>query len=293
MKNLFPTIQYLMLAFLFLSSGFVSGQNNKYHENNSGIEKSKYIPADYKLVWQDEFNNIPNPDGSLPFPGNQWWFETGNHGWGNNEPQNYVDRFVGTDTVAKIENGSLVITAFKLDTPHQGSDIISARINTVDSWKYGYFEMRAKLPKGKGVWAAFWMLPENIKNWPLDGEIDIMEYVGYLPDVIHSTIHTETYNHSIGTEKSGTKKIQNAETDFHIYAVKWTVDEIIGYVDGEAFFSFKNDGKEDKKTWPFNVPFNLKLNLAIGGNWGGQQGIDPDIFPATYEIDYVRVYQKQ
>ncbi|MBK5719670.1 glycoside hydrolase family 16 protein [Dysgonomonas sp. Marseille-P4677] len=246
------------------------------------------IPQGYKLVWQDEFN-----DSKLLLPDNEWWFETGNHGWGNNEPQNYVDRVQGNDTVAKIENGNLVITALKLDKPYQGSDIISARMNTKQSWKYGYFEMRAKVPGGKGTWAAFWMLPQDFNDWPLDGEIDIMEYVGYKPDTTHTSVHTAAYNHVQHTEKTATKKVAGIENEFHIYAVEWTEDYIKGYVDGVEFFYFENDKKMDKKTWPFNVPFYLKLNLAIGGNWGGTRGIDPDIFPARYVIDYVRVYQKQ
>jgi hypothetical protein len=98
--------------------------------------------------------------------------------------------------------------------------------------------------------------------------------------------------HSIGTEKTATKNILNAEKEFHIYAMEWTADKITGYVDGVAYFTFMNDKKNDKKTWPFNAPFYLKLNLAWGGNWGGSQGIDETKLPATYEIDYVRVYQK-
>ncbi len=135
-------------------------------------------------------------------------------------------------------------------------------------------------------------MPKNFTSWPLDGEIDIMEYVGYDPNVVHSTIHTQSYNHTIGTEKTGKTTIQNAETDFHVYGLEWRADEIIGYVDGVAYFSFKNDNLGNKNTWPFNQPFYLKLNLAVGGNWGGQQGVDPAAFPAKYEIEYVRVYQK-
>ncbi|MDR2948486.1 MAG: glycoside hydrolase family 16 protein [Prevotella sp.] len=264
-------------------------------DNTQRPEKldSGFVPSGYFLVWHDEFNDSPNPDGSLPLPGNEWWFEIGNHGWGNNELQNYVDRVSGSDTVSKIKNNSLIITALKLDEPYQGSEIISARMNTTRSWKYGYFEMRAKVPGGKGTWAAFWMMPKDFQHWPLDGEIDIMEYVGYKPNITHSTVHTADYNHVISTEKTATKEILTAETEFHIYAVEWTEDEIKGYVDGSEYFSFKNDKKGDKKTWPFNVPFYLKLNLAIGGDWGGLEGVDPDILPACYEIDYVRVYQKE
>lgn len=250
-------------------------------------------PAGYDLVWQEEFNETPNTNGSLPLPGDKWWFETGGSGWGNNELQYYTDRTAGTDTVAKIKDGNLIITAFKRPKPYYGMDYVSARMNTVESWKYGYFEARIKVAAGRGTWSAFWMMPKNFTAWPLDGEIDIMEYVGYRPDVTQSSIHTDLYNHKIGTEKTATKDIQNAETEFHVYGLEWTEDQITGYVDGVAYFTFKNDHLGDKRTWPFNSPFYLKLNLAIGGDWGGLQGVAEDIFPSKYEIDYVRVYQKK
>lgn len=250
-------------------------------------------PTGYDLVWQEEFNEAPNSDGSLPLPGDKWWFETGGNGWGNNELQYYADRVAGTDTVAKIKGGNLIITAIKRPKPYYGMNYVSARMNTTESWKYGYFEARAKVPGGKGTWAAFWMMPKNFTAWPLDGEIDIMEYVGYRPNVTQTSIHTDLYNHKIGTEKTATKDIQNAETEFHVYGLEWTEDQIIGYVDGVAYFTFKNDHLGDKRTWPFDAPFYLKLNLAIGGDWGGLQGVAEDIFPSKYEIDYVRVYQKK
>lgn len=248
---------------------------------------------DYVLVWQDEFDTPPLANGAYPLPSDEWWFETGNSGWGNNEPQFYVDRVLGGDTVAKLRDGNLIITAHKLNVPHEGSDYISARMNTQKAWLYGKFEMRAKVPGGKGTWSAFWMMPQKFQSWPLDGEIDIMEYVGYNPDVVHASVHTAAYNHKDGTQATNIKKIENAESEFHIYVLEWTDREISGYVDGEKYFTFTNDKKGNKKTWPFNEPFYLKLNLAIGGDWGGQQGIDNSIFPAEYVIDYVRVYQKQ
>lgn len=248
---------------------------------------------EYVLVWQDEFDDKPNADGTYPMPSDEWWFETGNSGWGNNEPQYYVDREHDGLRVTEIIDGNLVITAHKLTTPLEGAPYISARMNTSKSWKYGKFEMRAKLPGGKGTWSAFWMMPKNYQAWPQDGEIDIMEYVGYDPNVIHASVHTESYNHKIGTQKTATKKISNVETEYHVYAVEWTENSIIGLIDDVPYFTFVNDKKGDKNTWPFNNEFYLKLNLAIGGDWGGAQGIDETIFPAKYYIDYVRVYQKK
>lgn len=241
-------------------------------------------PEGYRLIWQDEFNDskLSTPDESL------WWYETGVSGWGNNEIQNYIPGSKNGETCAQVSNGTLKIIAKKV-----GNEVYSIRMNTVESWKYGYFEARLKLPTGKGTWPAFWMMPKNYTAWPDDGEIDIMEEVGYDPNVILSTVHCKAYNHSIGTQKSGTIKVPTAQTEFHVYAVEWTEDFIKGYVDGKCYFTFDNDKKGNKNTWPFNTAFYLKLNLAWGGDWGGAQGIDESALPATYEIDYVRVFQKK
>ena len=247
-----------------------------------------YVPAGYTLKWQDEFNDARQTNGKTPLPSTtRWWYETGAGGWGNNEIQNYISAYRGTDTCAVISDGILKIIAKKV-----GTEVLSVRMNSTDSWTYGYFEARLKMPTGKGTWPAFWMMPKNFTNWPLDGEIDIMEYVGYDPNVVHASVHTMAYYHTIGTQKTATKTILNAETDFHIYAMEWTADKIDGYVDGVKYFTFNNDKTNNKNTWPFNAPFYLKLNLAWGGNWGGAQGIDATKLPAVYEIDYVRVYQK-
>lgn len=164
-------------------------------------------------------------------------------------------------------------------------------MNTRTNWKYGYFEARLKLPKGKGTWPAFWMLPDPFTSWPDGGEIDIMEEVGYDPNNVLSTIHCGAYNGSNGKQKGDGSYIATAQTDFHIYAAEWTEDYISFLVDGKEHFRYTND-KTGTATWPFFTNFNLKLNLAWGGNWGGAQGIDESALPATYEIDYVRVFQK-
>lgn len=236
-----------------------------------------------KLVWQDEFNTEKS---TMPSSSN-WWYETGNNGWGNNELQNYVAGTIGNDTLAYISNGTLKIFAKKIN-----NTVNSIRMNTSKSWTYGYFEARLKLPKGKGSWPAFWMLPKNFVSWPSDGEIDIMEEVGYNPNYVSSSIHCLTYYHSIGTQKTAQQFVETAESDFHVYAVEWNSLYIKGFIDGQNYFTFHNDGLENKSTWPFNVPFYLKLNLAWGGNWGGAQGVDESKLPLVYEIDYVRVYQK-
>lgn len=247
-----------------------------------------YVPDGYKLVWNDDFN-APRLNGGKPsLPDNtEWWYETGNSGWGNHELQNYISGYLNNDTCAAVFDGTLKITAKKV-----GSQVLSIRINTNKSWTYGYFEARLKLPKGKGTWPAFWMMPKNFTTWPDDGEVDIMEEVGYHANYVSSSIHCAAYNHTLGTQKTAENLCSTAQTDFHIYGCLWTADYIKFYVDGTNTLTFTNDKNGNKSTWPFNVPFYLKLNLAWGGDWGGAQGVDESILPATYEIDYVRVYQK-
>lgn len=254
---------------------FVAGSGN------AAGKKSKYVPKGYKLVWQDEFNKTGMPDVD------QWYYETGGHGWGNNEIQRYIDGVSGTDTCAFVSDGTLKIVAKKV-----GDEVLSARMNTFGSWTYGYFEASLKLPVGKGTWPAFWMMPKGFNNWPADGEIDIMEEVGYRPNWTSSAVHCNAYNHTIGTQKTGEQFILTAQSEFHIYALEWTEDYVKGYVDGKCHFVFENDKEGNSDTWPFDKAFLLKLNLAWGGNWGGAEGVDEHFLPATYEIDYVRVYQK-
>ncbi|MDR0667913.1 MAG: family 16 glycosylhydrolase [Prevotellaceae bacterium] len=260
-----------------------------YTVTQEGEETGVETPDGYVLVWRDEFDAPRSPNGARALPdADKWSYETGDHGWGNNELQNYIPAVAGADTCAALHDGVLKITLRK-----RGNQTLSVRMNTRHSWLYGYFEARLKLPGGRGTWPAFWMLPENFNTWPDDGEIDIMEEVGYDPDIILSTIHCKAYNHGANTQKSGSRHVPGAEANFHVYAVEWTPDVIRGLVDGECYFEFPNDKRGSKDTWPFNAPFYLKLNLAWGGNWGGAQGVDESALPAVYEIDYVRVFQKQ
>lgn len=243
--------------------------------------QSSYVPEGYTMVWNDEFNT-----GDVPSSG--WWYEEGrgSNGWGNNEEQYYVKAQSGSD-VGFCKNGYMNIVARK-----NGSRIESIRMNTNEGWQYGYFEARLKLPKGKGTWPAFWMMPKNYTIWPGDGEIDIMEEVGYDPNRILSTIHCNKYNNSGTSIESGSKFVSTAQTDYHIYACEWTASYMRFFVDGETILTYNNDGT-GYNAWPFDAPFYIKLNLAWGGNWGGAKGTDESFLPATYKIDYVRVYQKK
>ena len=239
---------------------------------------------DYQLVWADEFD-LDTVSAA------NWNFETGNgyNGWGNNELQYYTSR----PENVRIEDGKLIITAVK--EKYNGFDYTSARMQTRSkgSWKYGRVEMRAKLPQGTGTWPAFWMMPQNqvygTKLWPDNGELDIMEYVGYMPDKVHGTVHT--YQNYGGSSITNTITYYGVENDFHVYAVEWSPDTIKWYVDSYLYGSYNRSGR-DWQYWPFDKEFYVILNFAVGGNWGGAQGVDTTIFPQRYEVDYVRVYQK-
>lgn len=246
-----------------------------------------YLPAlaqstdCFNLVWADEFEVSGNPD---PL---QWNFETGGGGWGNNELQTYTSNSENS----YVTNGTLKIVARKSES----GQWTSARMVTSGkaSWKYGKMEIRAKLPLGRGTWPALWMMPQysGYGTWPKSGEIDIMEHVGYDPGKVYGTVHTEAYNHKLGTQKGGNTAVSNVHSEFHTYAIEWADDFIKWFVDGNHYFTFINENKSYRE-WPFDQPFFMILNVAIGGDWGGAQGIDPALTEATMEIDYVRIYSK-
>jgi beta-glucanase (GH16 family) len=230
-----------------------------------------------KLIWEENFAgkvldekvwNIMLGDGCP------------NCGWGNNEKQLY------TDENHKLVNGNLEITALK-----QGDKYTSSRLTTKDKkeFQYGYFEARAKLPIGQGVWPAFWMLGSNINEvgWPKTGEIDILEYIGKEPSMVFTTLHTQdSFGNSKNTKKT---KIEGIENGFHTYGVDWTKNKMDFFVDDVLVYTFQPEVK-DANIWPFDQPFYFLLNLAIGGNFGGHE-VDDSIFPQKFVIDYVKVYQ--
>ncbi len=245
----------------------------------------------YRLVWADEFETP-----GLPEPAN-WAYDTHANatGWYNNELQYYAaDRLEN----ARVEDGKLIIEARRetLDQhpDHGGQDYSSARLFTagLHSWTYGFFEVRAKIPCGRGTWPAIWMLSENADEWPMDGEIDIMEHVGHDRGVIHGTVHTEAFNHTKGTQRGGQKRVRDACDAFHDYQLLWTPEVIRFGVDDEGYHEFRNDGSGDRKRWPFDRPFHLILNIAVGGDWGGAEGVSDRSFPARMEIEHVRVWQR-
>lgn len=153
--------------------------------------------------------------------------------------------------------------------------------------------MRAKLPSGRGTWPAIWMLPSQntYGGWPKSGEIDIMEHVGFSPDSGFSTVHTEKYNNTKGTQVGKSIHAPRATSDFHTYATELDEQEIRSYLDGVLYFSFKNDGM-GFAAWPYDQPFHLLLNMAIGSGLGSKKGIDDTKFPHYMDIDYARIYKK-
>jgi beta-glucanase (GH16 family) len=235
-----------------------------------------------KLVWSDEFNYSGLPDSS------KWNYDIGGHGWGNNELQYYTSKKLSN---ARVENGNLIIEAHK--EKMENRDYTSARLVTKGKgdWTYGRIDVRAKLPKGVGTWPAIWMLASNGPlKWPDDGEIDIMEHVGYDQGVVHASVHCKKYYHSIGTQKTAKTAVPDCSETFHVYSLDWNAETITVLIDDKPYFTFKNE-HTDVTAWPFNKPFHLLLNVAVGGNWGGQKGVDASVYPVKMEVDYVRVYQ--
>lgn len=235
------------------------------------------------LIWSDEFNYEGLPDST------KWNYDVGGDGYGNNEAQFYTKNRLEN---ARVENGNLIIEAKKENW--EKNQYTSARLLTKGkfSFQYGTVEVRAKLPKGRGTWPAIWMMSENMKEWPDDGELDIMEHVGFNQGFVHASVHTKKYNHLINTQKTDTLFVKDASEKFHIYKADWTPEKIDVYIDDQKFFTYENNEKT-YESWPFDQPYFIILNLAVGGFWGGKKGIDDSIFPQKYEIDYVRVYQKK
>ena len=236
-----------------------------------------------KLVWNDEFNGkgLPDPE--------KWGYEVG---FVRNREFQYYTRERPENV--RMENGNLVLEA-RLDNfrhPDGVAICTSGSINTLNraTWKYGRFEIRAKIPTGIGTWPAIWMLGENIPQvgWPQCGEIDIMEYVGHWHHNVHFTVHAQ--NEGKYTKKGAAVVHPQAEDAFAVYVLEWEEDSLKFFVNGVLGLEFKR-GDIAISPWPFDKPHYLLLNLAIGGGWGAEKGIDGDIFPCRFEVDYVRVYQ--
>lgn len=255
-----------LLAFLYLScSILIQGQNKNW-----------------TLIWSDEFNYSGLPDST------KWNYDVGGHGWGNNELQFYTRNRMEN---ARVENGQLIIEARK--EKWEKNVYTSARLVTrgKGDWQYGKIEVRARIPNGLGTWPAIWMLASTPQlKWPDDGEIDVMEHVGYDQGKVHGSVHCKKYYHSIGTQRTAFTQVPDCSEQFHVYSVEWSKEKVEVAVDGKIYFSFANE-HTGYEAWPFDNKMHLLLNIAVGGNWGGQKGVDENIWPRRMEVDYVRVFR--
>ena len=246
--------------------------------SGDGYEGADSYPG-MTLVWSDEF------DGTA-INSNNWTYDLGASGWGNNEWQNYTN----SPNNSSVSDGFLTITARE-----EGGGYTSARMKSVDlqEFQFGRIDIRAKLPEGQGIWPALWMLGANFPEggWPQCGEIDIMELVGHQPGTNHGTAHwganfgVHQYNGSSITLPGGAKFSEA----FHLFSIEWQQNSIVWYMDDQPFFSIDNT-QMNGQPYPFNAPFFFIMNIAVGGNWPGY----PDattVFPQTMMVDYVRVFQ--
>jgi len=246
-------------------------------------------PAGWKLVWSDEFDKPGLPDP------NKWDYETGYVR--NNELQYYTR---ARKENARVEGGCLVIEGRKEKYPigageagaKRVADYTAASLITKGKaqWAFGRIEVRAKLPQGKGVWPAIWMLGRKFPGtpWPACGEIDIMEYVGHTPDKVHATLHYR--KNGKHASKGGRITVKRPFDDFHVYAVQWSARKMDFFFDGKKYFTFDVTQADDGGANPFHKPHYLLINLALGGSWG--RAMDDSVLPQKYLIDYVRVYKR-
>lgn len=251
------------------------------------LDETQTVTTLNDLVMEEEFEGSAL-DSSL------WSFELGDGseeglpGWGNNELQNYTDR----EENLKVENGVLTITARR--ESFEGSGYTSARIVTKAKFEkqYGRIEARMKMPWGAGLWPAFWMLGANIDEagWPQSGEIDIMEYDGSEPTVVHGSVHGPGYSGGNAVTKSYEFRNERLDTGFHTYGIEWGKNYINYYVDDVLYNQITPDSEGLSGEWVFNKPFYIIINMAVGGSFVGPPNADT-VFPQTLEVDYVKVYE--
>jgi beta-glucanase (GH16 family) len=288
MKKITPifTLAFILSACMLAScSGVPNGQLPLVPFTGCGVT---HLDNNWVCTWADEFEgeNL-NPD--------YWNVEIDGQGGGNQEAQYYRQENI---TVA---NGKLAITAKQ--ESFMGRQYTSGRINSryKVATKFGRVTFRAKMPAGRGTWAAIWMLPlfNRYGQWPNSGEIDILEYVGYDPGKVFSATHTRKFNHNNNPPFKNPSKsiaINEPENKYYEYEMRWLPGEIQMFVEGVNYGTYRyapsfNQDVPHHHVFPFHEEFYFIINLAIGGNWGGIQGIDVEIFPTILEVDYIRLYQ--
>jgi len=255
------------------------------------VQPTSPAAGSWTLTWSDEFNG---PEGAQ-VDASKWVMETGGNGWGNDELEYYTNRSQNSFQ----QDGNLVIKV--LPEKYTGADGVtrsytSARLKTLGKFDqtYGRFEARIKIPRGQGIWPAFWMLGTDIDKpgWPACGEIDIMENIGKEPATVHGTIHGPGYSgaQGIGSPYS-TPDGKAVADDYHVFAVEWEPNAIRFYVDKDLFATRTPADLPKGAKWVYDHPFFLLLNVAVGGGWPGS----PDAtspYPQEMLVDYVRVYRR-
>ncbi|MVX63968.1 family 16 glycosylhydrolase [Clostridium chromiireducens] len=272
-----------------LPSSTASENSSSHHSSSSGNSGNGNPEQNkWKLVWQDDFNgNELNQ--------NDWSSEKHDPGWVNNELQEYTD----SKENIFVKDGELVLKAIK--TQKDGKDYYtSGKINTKDkkTFKYGKFEIRAKAPKGQGLWPALWMMPNDESlygQWPKCGEIDMMEVLGNEPNKLYGTIHYGDPHE----QKQGTYVLDKGTfaDDYHVYGIEWVPGEIRWYIDGKLYYTandwFTSVEGGDEVTFPapFDQEFYMQFNLAVGGSWPGNPDETTDFDNAEFKVDYIKAYQ--
>jgi beta-glucanase (GH16 family) len=272
---------------LFAASGGNAQDATSLAARNSDADVAIAAPAGTPTLAEEFNRSTINPD--------LWRFDTSRNkdGWYNGELQYYAH--ANTPANARIDKGSLVIQAQR-NAPTKAADwgrqrYSAARLVLRKATGYGFYEVRAKLPCGRGIWPAIWMVPPD-GQWPNAGEIDIMEMVGVQPGIIHATLHSGAYNHRLGNQRGGQTRVATACGAYHRYQLDWRPDGITIGVDGRGYMRIANDQPGNQGAWPFNRPFNLILNVAVGGGWAGARGIDDSAFPQAMRVDYVRYWAR-
>jgi len=276
------------MKFHFENSGF-SLMNLKFtllkeHQLTPEILTQQMEGKNWELVWSDEFN------GNGLISDDNWTYDIGNWGWGNYEAQYYTEQSISN---ARQKDGNLIITAKK---DQETGDWTSARLTTRGkvSFLYGKIEIRAKVPKGNGMWTAAWLLGDNYRDeisWPYCGEVDIIECTGHEIDdktgngKNHMSFHTGAYYFKKGNQVKNIVDLEKMDTEYHTYTIEWYPEQINAYVDGNKWCTYDKTGSELE--WPFDKPQNMILNIAVGGFMGGE--IDPQLDTQEFIIDYVRV----
>lgn len=268
---------YVLVCLVFLSLTAFLGCD---------LDETQTVTNFDNLVAEDNFDVDGAPDPNI------WSLEVGDGsdqglpGWGNNELQFYTDR----EENVKVENGLLLITARQ--EQFNGAGYTSARLITKGKLEtqYGRVEARIRLPYGKGMWPAFWMLGDDNNGteiWPNIGEIDIMENRGQEPTKIVGSVHGPGYSGGNAVSKNYEMENDRFDTDFHVFGIEWGSNYINYYVDDVLYNQITP--KDVPGEWVFNRPFYLLINLAVGGSFGGNP-TNETVFPQTMLVDYVRIY---